>query len=449
MPKKGSGTTSRGGSQKATGSVEHPERRSGLRAPRNAPAAQAALVAEEYDPHNIFGTDEARNPQRVGKKLMGWANDLLDMVLKGSHCLTTVAGLDEVAKKLEDEIDDKMEAYKHLFNRSKCLTIVQERAASKSRSGGTIGAPVPRRGRGRTPVVGSRRTNAVAFDAAAVLKRKETEAAAVAHAKKLNDEDAAVMSQGAAALENLNNLIITTPEDDQIEPKDFDLAKQLVVRGSECISHLQGLHNKASGSGMSISIQNGINTLKNKALAIKQWPVSKSPDGHVFVQSQTPGYGAAAAAAASAIASAPDSSGKRSRNVKDIKRSNKAFKNAMLTIGTKVHFIGAMGSKMLQELDVPEPAFDIDHETIVDEEEAEEALLVLKNFMKQRRRAVGEDKPKELIGCAVYAIGRNSNPIAQSFYHTYNEDQFLSKVIADLVSSRHSFQVLCCRANTA
>ena len=98
------------------------------------------------------------------------------------------------------------------------------------------------------------------MDDVAVLKRKETEAAAVAHAKKLNDEDAAVMSQGAAALENLNKLISTTPGDDQIEPKDFDLAKQLVVGGSECISHLQGLHNKASGLGMSIRIQNGTKT---------------------------------------------------------------------------------------------------------------------------------------------------------------------------------------------
>jgi len=63
-----------------------------------------------------------------------------------------------------------------------------------------------------TPVPASKRTSAVTFDAAAVLKRKETEAAAVAHAKKLNDADAAVMRQGTTALENLTRLIETVLE---------------------------------------------------------------------------------------------------------------------------------------------------------------------------------------------------------------------------------------------
>jgi len=34
--------------------------------------------------------------------------------------------------------------------------------------------------------------------------------------------------------------------------------------------------------------------------------------------------------------------------------------------------------------------------------------------MKQRRQAVGEEDPKELIGSAVYAISANSNPIVQT-----------------------------------
>jgi len=394
----------------------------------------AAADDEEEEPErNIFG--KGPGTKRVGKVLLGWANLLLDVLLGGKPCPTSRAQIVELAARLEVECDSKIRRHSHLFDRTKCVEVIEDRAQGKSRSGKPIGPGPEPRVKNRPTESGSRRDVTVTLNAAAVARREVREAAALELENAIAAKEDDFLATGRHALAAME-VIVTNAGQQQIAPRCYEAAREAYTAALTAQSPLVALTLKGpEGRDLAGRLQDTIVLLKEKAIAVADWLAPAAPPGHVFIPSQEPGYGEAVAGAPVA----PAVQKRARKNIDLIKKKFKALKTANKALLKKVKMVGDLGTLILDNNreQMSKPRFArISERDRVSEDAANNAVGVLRSFMLQRREVSGRAGLEHLSMPTLYVISTMSDCLPTIKTCT-NADPFLRNLIGTLVSARH------------